>query len=117
MFALQQVPPVPPLPPDIAPVVFQGGGPPEWVPFVAVVAMVVGAILVWPLIRAAARRLEGKGADTAALRSELDQLHDRVADVEQLQHRIFELENRLEFSERLLTQQREALLQRPEGGA
>lgn len=120
MLALQQLPgtPVPPLPPDIPPGVFQGGGPPEWVPFVAMLTLVLGTLLLWPLIRALARRLEGKGGgDTAALRAELDQLHERVADVEQLQHRVFELENRLEFSERLLTQQRDALLQRPEGGA
>jgi len=117
MLLLQQAPPVPPLPPDFGQVVIAPSGPPEWVPFVAVISMVVTAILVWPLIRAAARRLEGKGGDMTALRAEIDQLHDRLADVEQLQQKVFELENRLEFSERLLTQQREALLQRPEGGA
>ncbi len=115
MLMLQQVPPVPPLPPDIAPVVITSG-PPEWVPFLVVVVLSITGILVWPLIRAAARRIEGKG-DAATLRAEIDQLHDRLADVEQLQQKVFELENRLEFSERMLTQQREALLQRPEGGA
>ena len=117
MLMLQPVPPVPPVPPDFSQVVITPSGPPEWVPFVAVISMVVTAILVWPLIRAAARRLEGRGGDTTALRAEIDQLHDRLADVEQMQQKVFELENRLEFSERMLTQQREALLQRPEGGA
>lgn len=116
MMLLQQAPPLPPLPPDFGQVVIAPGGPPEWVPFVAVISIVVSAILVWPLIRAAARRLEGKGVDATALRAEIEQLHDRLADVEQLQQRVFDLENRLEFSERLLTQHREALLQRPEGG-
>lgn len=115
MLLLQQAPPVPPIPPDFNPFINQG--PPEWVPFVAVISIVVSAILVWPLIRAAARRLEGKGVEPTALRAEIEQLHDRLADVEQLQQRVFDLENRLEFSERLLTQHREALLQRPEGGA
>jgi len=41
-------------------------------------------------------------------------LHARLRDVEQLEQRVLELENRLEFSERLLTQQRDAALQRPE---
>lgn len=114
---LQAIPqvPAPPLPPEI-PQVIVASGPPEWVPFIVVIVLSLTAILVWPLIRAAARRIEGGGGD-AALRSEIDQLHERLADVEQLQQKVFDLETRLEFSERLLTQQREALLQRPEGGA
>jgi Tfp pilus assembly protein PilO len=115
MLFLQQAP-LPPVPPEL-PQVIVANGPPEWVPFVAMVALVLGTLLLWPLIRALARRLEGKGGDTNALRAEISELHERVADVEQLQQRVFELENRLEFSERLLTQQREALLQRPEGRA
>lgn len=115
MLLLQQAP-LPPLPPEL-PQVIIANGPPEWVPFVAVIAMVMGTIILWPIFRALARRLEGKGGDQAALRAEISDLHERLSDVEQLQHRVFELENRLEFSERLLTQQREALLQRPEGGA
>lgn len=91
-------------------------GPPEWVPFVAFAAMAFVAVLLWPLIRAVARRLEGRGGDVAALRADVDQLHDRLAEAEQWQQRILELESRLEFSERLLAQQRDALLQRPEGG-
>ncbi len=113
--AVPQVP-APPLPPDF-PQVIVANGPPDWIPFLVVAVIAIAGILVWPLIRAAARRIEGKGVDATALRAEIDQLHERLADVELLQQKVFELENRLEFSERLLTQQREALLQRPEGEA
>jgi Tfp pilus assembly protein PilO len=102
--------PMPPLPPE-APLVFHSG-PPEWVGFVAALSLVVVAIILFPLARALARRLEGKGSDPL-LRGELQHLHERVADVEQLEQRLAELENRVEFSERLLAQHREAQLQRP----
>jgi hypothetical protein len=39
---------------------------------------------------------------TPALQGELDQLHHRLADVDLLQQRVAELEERLEFTERLL---------------
>jgi Tfp pilus assembly protein PilO len=106
------LPPLPPMAPD--PMVIMGPGPPEWVGFVAALSLVIGGIILFPLVRALARRLEGKGTDNA-MRAELEQLHDRVAELEQMEQRFSELENRLEFSERLLTQQRETLLQRPEG--
>ncbi len=104
------VPPTPPLPPMVV------QGPPDWVGFVAALALVVGAIILFPLVRAIARRLEGKGTDKV-FRADLDQLHERVAEVEQLEQRLAELENRVEFSERLLAQHREAQLQRPGSGA
>lgn len=107
MTILTQVPP-PPVPPE--PTVFvQTGGPPDWVGFVAAVSIVVGAILLWPLVRALARRLEGRAVDPA-LRDEVDQVHDRLAQLEQLEARVAELENRIEFSERLLTRRSAAAL-------
>jgi hypothetical protein len=106
------LPPLPPMAPD--PMVIMGPGPPEWVGFVAALSIIIGGIILFPLVRALARRLEGKGSD-GAMRAELEQLHDRLAEVEHMEQRLAELENRLEFSERLLTQQRETLLQRPEG--
>lgn len=99
--------PAPPAPPDLPVIV--SGGPPEWIaPFViALVTIVVGGILLYPVLRAWARRLEGKtiGDD---LRAELDGLHDRVAELEGVEGRLHELESRVEFSERLLSQQRES---------
>lgn len=98
-------PPVPDLPP-LPEVVIAPGGPPEWVGFVMAIALVVGAIVLYPLVRSLARRLESKTIDADA-RAELDALHQRVADLEQVEARLAELENRVEFSERLLTRQRE----------
>jgi flagellar biosynthesis/type III secretory pathway M-ring protein FliF/YscJ len=104
-------PPVPPVPPELPVIV--SSAPPEWIAPIVVVALLVFGIVLYPLVRALARRLEGRGQDPA-LRGEVEMLHARLGDVEQLEQRVMELENRLEFSERLLTQQRSALLQRPE---
>ena len=62
------------------------------------------------LARAVAKRIAGGGAgskevealrdEVAQLRAEVDQLHDRVAPVDEIQ-------NRLDFTERLLAQARE----------
>ena len=107
---LYQVP-APPAPPEFPVIV--SSGPPEWIAPIIVVTLLVSAVILYPLVRALARRLEGRGQDPA-LRGEIDMLHARLGDVEQLEQRVQELENRLEFSERLLTQQRDAALQRPE---
>jgi hypothetical protein len=107
---LYQVP-APPMPPELPAIV--SSGPPEWIAPIIVVALLVFGIVLYPLVRALGRRLEGRGQDPA-LRGEIDMLHARLGDVEQLEQRVLELENRLEFSERLLTQQRDAALQRPE---
>lgn len=45
--------------------------------------------------------------DTAQLREELEQLRQRVAELESVPERMTELEERVDFSERLLTRQRE----------
>jgi hypothetical protein len=97
--------PLPPLPPLPAPPqVFVGPGPPVEA-FVAVVVVIVGALLLWPLVRAWARRLErgGGGADQEA-RGEIEALRARVAELEVVEQRVLELEERMDFSERLLTQ-------------
>lgn len=59
------------------------------------------AVLAGPVGRAWARHIERSAAGGAG--DELDQLHDRVAELEAGQARIAELEERLEFAERLLT--------------
>ncbi len=95
--------------------------PPFWVtmPPEAVTLMVLGVvagvvIITWPLIRALAKRLEGRqGADAIAL-AEVEQLRVRMAELEQLSHRMADLEERLDFAERLLSQNRE--VPRLEGG-
>ena len=104
--------PAPPPPPEIPDLpgfvtVQTGPPPPEWIgPFLAILAMaVLAAILLFPLVKAWARRIESRGAD-AELRSELDELRNRLADVEQHQVQVAELEERLDFAERLLAQAR-----------
>jgi hypothetical protein len=59
-------------------------------------------IVLWPLARALARRLEGRGSVDAALRADLEQMQHRLAEVDALQMRVGELEERLDFAERLL---------------
>ena len=106
---MMQQAPVPPTPPDFDPnlIFMQHGGPPAVV-FIVVAVLAASVIILWPLMRAFARRLEGKGSVDAALRTEVDQLHARLAEVDILHGRVAELEERLDFTERLLAQAHEA---------
>lgn len=102
------VPPTPPTPPFDPNLLFlTDGGPPTAIIIVAL-ALVAATIILWPLMRALSRRLEGKtGVAEPALRAAVDQLHERLAEVDALQSRIVELEERVDFTERLLAQSRE----------
>jgi hypothetical protein len=109
--------PVPPTPPPLPQIIVQGPTPPPWVTLPPAVTLLVAlgffaacAVVLYPLFRALARRLEGRSlADDGAIRAEIDQLRQRLEDVEGLQHRMLELEERVDFAERLLaTQRREA---------
>jgi hypothetical protein len=77
--------------------------------FLITLTMVGGSILGWkllaPLVHAFARRLEGKhhGVDPA----ELADLRQRVQELEGQQGRVLELEERIDFAERLLAQNRD----------
>lgn len=64
-------------------------------------------LVTFPLVRALARRLEGKTAVDPAVLAELEELRGRVAELEQREGRVHELEERIDFTERLLAQQRE----------
>ncbi|HTO72928.1 MAG TPA: hypothetical protein VMJ30_03870 [Gemmatimonadales bacterium] len=100
-----QVPP-PPAPPEI--VVSHGNAmPAEAIAVFVLVSIVATTLLLWPLIRAFARRIEGKNQLDPAMQEELEQLRQRVAQLEELPHRVMELEERADFAERLLTQSRE----------
>jgi Tfp pilus assembly protein PilO len=75
---------------------------------IVLLVMTACTIVLWPLVRALARRLEGRGGqDASALRGEVEQLHHRLGEVDQLQIRVAELEERLDFTERMLAQSRE----------
>jgi hypothetical protein len=93
-------PPSPPFDPNL--MWMQEGGPPAIV-MIVVCSLIAATIILWPIMRALARRLEGKAAPDPALRAEVDQMEHRLAEVDALQARVAELEERLDFAERLLT--------------
>jgi Tfp pilus assembly protein PilO len=74
------------------------------VALIAVLALLATVFaLVWPLIRAFARRLD-TGGHRAELLAELEGLRSRVDQLEAGQAQVAELEERLDFAERLLAQ-------------
>ena len=101
------VPPVPPAPPSAPVVVMSGGGTDPAVVAMVIGIMIVAFFLLRPLVRALARRLEGRGSDPATLDA-LDEMHVRLDDVDTLRQRVAELEERVEFTERLLSGRPEA---------
>jgi hypothetical protein len=108
---LQGVPPTPPTPP--APpfdpnLIFQSDGGPPTVLLIVIAALTATVIILWPLMRAFARRLEGKAGGDPALRADIEQLHARLGEIEILQQRVAELEERVDFTERLLAQSQDA---------
>lgn len=60
-------------------------------------------MLLTPVAKAWGRRLEGNSVDT----EELESLRGEVAELRALPERLQELEERLDFAERLLAQQRD----------
>jgi Tfp pilus assembly protein PilO len=100
MMLQDPMPPAPPVPPPpFDPNLF----PPPFVLLIVIAAIAGTVIIFWPLMRALAHRLEGRGSDSA-LRAELEQLHARVGEVDALHARVAELEERVDFTERLLAQ-------------
>jgi flagellar biosynthesis/type III secretory pathway M-ring protein FliF/YscJ len=106
---LQVVVSVPPPPPVPAPAIWQvhAGMPPETIAILSLAGLIAGVIVLWPLVRAWARRIEGRGQPSQAAFDEVEQLRQRVAQLEELSHRVAELEERADFAERMLTQTRE----------
>jgi Tfp pilus assembly protein PilN len=92
---VQQIP-VPPAPPDIPfdpnLVITSMDGPA--IVMIVLLVMTACTIVLWPL--------EGRGAVDPQLKGELEQMHHRLAEVDTLQMRVGELEERLDFAERLL---------------
>src|SRR5919107_5895289 len=97
--------PTPPTPPPFDPnLIFLNDGGPPVVLLIVIAALTATVIILWPLMRAFARRLEGKGGSDAALRAEVEQLQLRLGEVDTLHQRVAELEERVDFTERLLAQ-------------
>ena len=109
------VPPTPPTPGGF-PVVVQTPMPPNLPPWMTLppsvtLLITLGffaacAVVLYPLARAISRRLEGRTGADPALRAEVEQLRQRLEDVEVATHRLLELEERVDFAERLLATQR-----------
>jgi hypothetical protein len=101
-------PPVPPVPPPFDPnLMFQSGGIDAGVVTIVVFALIAATVILWPVMRALARRLEGKSTDSA-LREEVERLHQRLEEMEPLQGRMAELEERVDFTERILVRGQES---------
>ncbi len=95
---IQQTP-IPPTPPVDPNLIFQYGG---VVLLIVLACLTAATIILWPIVRAFGRRLEGKGTGDVALKVEVEQLHHRLGEVDALQARVAELEERLDFTERML---------------
>lgn len=72
---------------------------------VLLTAFISVAAVLYPLTRAWARRIEGKAREDGS-QGAIDELADRVQELEGQLTRMHELEERLEFAERLLTDAR-----------
>lgn len=79
--------------------------------FLITLTMVGSVFLGWkllvPLVHAVARRLEPRTGRDPVADGELAELRARVLELESQQGRVNELEDRLDFAERLLAQQRD----------
>jgi hypothetical protein len=103
-----QNPPIPPQGPPFDPnIIWMSDGGPPAVVMIVLLALVATTVILWPVMRALARRLEGKSGADPALRSDVTELQHRLAEVDTLQVRVAELEERLDFAERLLTRGQE----------
>ncbi len=79
---------------------------------VPLAGMATGLILFLPIVRAGVRYFEHRGqgggtGDLMGLREELCSVNDRLDAIEMDGHRLAELEERVDFAERLLARQKE----------
>jgi|WetSurMetagenome_2_1015567.scaffolds.fasta_scaffold12482_8 hypothetical protein len=85
--------------------------PGDLAPVIAMSVFTISVALVFilrgPLGKALARRIEGPAVAGSFANGEMDDLRSRLEEVEQQVARVHELEERLDFTERLLAQQRE----------
>jgi hypothetical protein len=91
--------PSPPFDPNL--IFLNDGGPPAIV-MIVFLALLATTVILWPVMRALARRLDGKGTVDPALHAEIEQLHQRLSEVDALHQRVAELEERIDFTERML---------------
>jgi hypothetical protein len=78
-------------------------------PYVVFGTLALASLVGWlirPLIISFGRRLEGQAAGPA-LQAEVDELRFKLQEMNAVQQRLGEVEERLEFTERLLAKQQE----------
>jgi Tfp pilus assembly protein PilO len=105
-----EIPPIPPIP-EIQVLPHWMVMPPQMVALITIAVVAGIAFVLYPIARALARRLEGRETSNELLQ-QVDELRERVRDLEASQHRVAELEERLDFTERLLAQRRDIELPR-----
>lgn len=103
----------PPVPPDFPRVFVQTGGPPVWAFVIPIVAIIVAGIVLFPLLRALARRIENRVS--GGVHEELDELRSRIMSLEEQAMRMPELEERVDFAERMLAKPDALRVPRQEG--
>lgn len=85
--------------------------------FIIMMTLIAGVglvlILRGPVGRALARRLEGSSGAAPELLARVDELEARVAELEQDRARTAELEERVDFAERLIARQEQAVRELP----
>ncbi|MGH7630665.1 MAG: hypothetical protein ACREOF_15035 [Gemmatimonadales bacterium] len=97
-------PQTPPTPPEIIiqDTSFWAGLPPHVVFLIVVTALVAGGVVLWPIVRALARWIDGRADRRLGIRVDVARLPAKVAELEAIQPRLAELEERLDFTERML---------------
>jgi len=95
------VPPTPPIGPQFDPNLLLMNDS-KGVVSIVIASLIAVTIILWPIMRAFARRLEGKGNVDSALRAEVEQLHISLAEVDALRQEVAELHERVDFAERVL---------------
>jgi hypothetical protein len=84
--------------------------------FFTLAAVVGGPLLAVMVVPTLAKRLlrmsHGSGDAPRADRADIEELRERIAELDDMSRRVGELEERVDFAERLLAQQRDAVLPR-----
>ena len=101
IFSLQQAAASPPVPPHEVTV---GGSLEGWDAVILIAAVMIRSGCSSGLDPGDRPRIEA-GAAVAEARGELDELRDRIRHLEEASPRLVEMEERLDFAERLLAQQ------------
>ncbi len=98
--------PAPPVPPPIEILPPWMVLPPQVVVLISLAFFAAAAFVLYPLAKALGHRLAGGYREDATLRAEVSHLQERVRELEHTRHRVTELEDRLDFAERLLSERR-----------